>query len=1037
MKQDSFEDLTKPLDTTLVSRRQLLSGLAASAALVAFPILELGRSRLAYAQSDSQIAPSPLETAEGLTKAAWLNHLSKLSPVERAREVQWTVNMMMASDAAGGSLSSFEFAQRSQDNLASFDSSVMRGETLETLEKMSMQDSILAVLQSISVGAGGSVSVSLSPGPLYQEFFYKGAKEDLDTQNQVTAVQAQLEAVEQWNGLVDNIANKLIEKSRIDPVLRAGIESKTSVDFALKNTYDVLADQGADFQVLDLVRNAIGPDGALTISLYNLQEASRREFDTLKGMMADQMTVLKTIDARQRSFMAWSLTSAQAEQYRREAEAAAQQKAQEAQIILDGAKSTVSLLSTLIGLADKDAAKKVSVTLNSAIQVGDSINKFMQSVSTFGKVQTDLTQLAAGMSGAILTGNIVGAAMNIISLFTAAEQPPIEQLVAELRQEMNERFDRIEAILNEIYDTILSGFDAVGRDVKSALQALASLELKLATLGKNLQESLQTLGRRPLLEAINGAIHYQETHNGSIMSPEKFGEYENVFHSWATIHARDELEQDADGRSYDDADLLDELSRPLEDNVMYLATFLTKRPGWNVPSFATSRLAHPTIWAVSSRAHAELRLEWPAYGKGITSTRRAGVKQAGEEFHAAVRRITVKADTSTGPLPNHELFNALNVNYKQKFTGLHGELKRVEENYLLSDFHERQNDQKLAVDFWGGSWQRIGFNPALPPDPPNTEQPYNIVSFIPAPYLIAEYIGFQGSKQLSLSYRSGLTNVSRMSQIFTGIPGDPFRQWWYLSGIPTVRVTVKYDDTGIVTRYVIGTRIEGIPSWLVGNLNPFTTYPWLEYHPQVLNGHWTQGQNLRTKFFTGDSWELEVDDEVWRARRLLLNQVSTQVSQELQKHQAQIYTRVINGLDGEDQAVLNAAKILGGAEALLKAFVELGMPRALGADDFLRGLLYGSQSLVDDKQVRERYAAALEALSSAPDSQRAEHKSAVRHQTGCRLAGGCPWRSAQRLPGADREAQACRVAAAGQDGAAQVESHRLYRQELRHHAAYG
>ena len=52
---------------------------------------------------------------------------------------------------------------------------------------------------------------------------------------------------------------------------------------------------------------------------------------------------------------------------------------------------------------------------------------------------------------------------------------------------------------------------------------------------------------------------------------------------------------------------------------------------------------------------------------------------------------------------------------------------------------------------------------------------------------------------------------------------------------------------------------------------------------------------------------------------------------------------------------------LSGAKALLDAYVSVGMPRALEADDFVRALLRGNEALVDDLQVRVRYADAAKA----------------------------------------------------------------------------
>jgi hypothetical protein len=69
------------------------------------------------------------------------------------------------------------------------------------------------------------------------------------------------------------------------------------------------------------------------------------------------------------------------------------------------------------------------------------------------------------------------------------------------------------------------------------------------------------------------------------------------------------------------------------------------------------------------------------------------------------------------------------------------------------------------------------------------------------------------------------------------------------------------------------------------------------------------------------------------------------------------------------------ARRLDGAKALIDRFVSLGMPLALESDDFLRAMLYGTQSLMDRRQIQDAYDAAavvdyvsLRSFNYPPDS---------------------------------------------------------------------
>jgi hypothetical protein len=159
---------------------------------------------------------------------------------------------------------------------------------------------------------------------------------------------------------------------------------------------------------------------------------------------------------------------------------------------------------------------------------------------------------------------------------------------------------------------------------------------------------------------------------------------------------------------------------------------------------------------------------------------------------------------------NRALFSKLDEHYGDKVKALDDALISVERKYLEEDADfQTGKPQALYVDFWGDPWQKIGDDPELPqdqrigynpwPEPqPFPEPPNTIASFIPAPFLLADYMGVESTKPLSLGYRSGWT---AFQEEYTNEPEPQFKGY---SGIPHAHVIVKYRDSPILKRYIVG-----------------------------------------------------------------------------------------------------------------------------------------------------------------------------------------------------------------------------------------
>ncbi len=109
--------------------------------------------------------------------------------------------------------------------------------------------------------------------------------------------------------------------------------------------------------------------------------------------------------------------------------------------------------------------------------------------------------------------------------------------------------------------------------------------------------------------------------------------------------------------------------------------------------------------------------------------------------------------------------------------------------------------------------------------------------------------------------------------------------------------------------------------------------------------NWTTGQNLKARFEAGSQET---------SPTTIVHDVVNRVEDKLRELRAGICSKTLTEL-GDGQSLHAPARRLDGAKALVDRFVNLGMPLALWSDDFLRSMLYGTQSLVDRGQVLERY----------------------------------------------------------------------------------
>lgn len=707
--------------------------------------------------------------------------------------------------------------------------------------------------------------------------------------------------------------------------------------------FDKIIADNPDLPIPVALLDDIGDDGTLTISLDDLKALSEQEFEKINASIDSIQETLVEIDKQQDVILDYIKD----QELKAKWQEVMKKKAAEQQRILDGIKTSISVLSSLIGHFDPELGKQVNVVGNASLQVGVALNNWLTATAGlkgFDKITT--------FSTLAMTGNVLGAVMNVVSLFGDSEPTPEELILAEigklrqqveqLRQEMHSRFDRIDQELNAIYSSMHDRFNQIdlqlgkiNGNVLEVQHALLAIELKLSRIEHNNYEFLDALGRRPLLEAINGGLGYAERTGSPMPYQPDFVGFENVLHSWATVHSFDPLNAGPVQRDYGDAQVLAELTAyPLDSNINYLNGWLAVH---NLPAIAGDRLASPRDWLFASRAYAQLGLEWPEHMRRINPERQAELDQIGLDLEEAMRNLST-VQTPSGPQGNSLLYTTVMTYYQSKLETLDSSMQGLEAAFMA----ELQNNLRPGQPFklHGGITQTVPFttdgftkmnygNPVftLPPPSNLTIPNYN-------QYNLADYFQIFGAERSRLSV-VGEFFFSSNDEASTQLPPPGCPPVCPLTMDLKVSVSAHYSDVAILNLEL-----------MAGSVTVQAGTDATEY----VVSHWGE---LKPRFEM-EAVEVSPSPELAQQRAALLNEVTTQLQKRLATFQQALYGQIFSELTigSLRTKTVEAA----GTKALLDSLVILGLPRALAKDEFFHAMLFGNQQLVDDSEVLQSYA---------------------------------------------------------------------------------
>ncbi len=330
---------------------------------------------------------------------------------------------------------------------------------------------------------------------------------------------------------------------------------------------------------------------------------------------------------------------------------------------IDTALATVALTSTLINLAGNSRlAQEVASVGEAALKVAGIVE---QSASAIDEAEGVFSAATA-----VATGNWVGAALDVFSMLGTSSGPSPEQVIldqigavrqdianlsAQINasfQEINGRFDRVDAALSKITGTVDQELDLINSDfafVASNLgqirDVLLDLQGQVGKLDSQVYTWFTAADQESLFLLLHNSLGYERAVGAPMVyrnggAEGDFVSFEGQYWLWAVKNAVDSLYQPAQ-QGYGVQDLYAQLTTQAapEESLTYINNFIGANLG--VPQPFAGPLANPRIWSVSANGLSQMCVENPSYFRsyGIESDLQ-DIIQAGNNLNAFLNRLT-------------------------------------------------------------------------------------------------------------------------------------------------------------------------------------------------------------------------------------------------------------------------------------------------------------------------------------------------------------------------------------------------------------
>ncbi|TWJ21272.1 hypothetical protein [Micromonospora endolithica] len=616
--------------------------------------------------------------------------------------------------------------------------------------------------------------------------------------------------------------------------------------------------------------------------------------------------------------------------------------------IFEGLGATVDVLSTLMGFADPRFGKQLQTVGKAIVTSVTAINTYMTTVLGQG-----LTAAATAMGTAVLTGNLLGAAMSLVTLFAGSGPDPnalilgeiakLREQIDRLAKDMKARFDRIETALNTMYADLVGLLTDLTRSVAEIRARLGQITTQLQTIESKIDSmalaihvALQSIDKGDLDTVITTYVHHREI--AGVPIPDYATVYyplaESPTFRFATVTAANQVTFTAP-EGADQADPVSVLNTYLpEGSINYLTSWAAGKVGGEWPN---ERVANPAAWSTAARTYNILQLENPAYAAQVTGARAEAIADAGDQINQRVRRFS---EPAAGGATN-ALFTRLVQDYRSAMSGWAGQVEEIRRAVMWNG-----HDVPVQYDLWGNADQAV-------------------TARIPEATGMSSCSGTQGSRAVpSTLLRATLPNAYHLADHGLPLAKRPQFHTCYEARFVNVeenegpRFHTTSGDLEITVRSRVkwhggdwqvaqtATRVFPIGvfcSWDVRSHEP-SGYCYDEV--RYLNQRWST--NYRPAFESAPVPPVAAATETARAKAAAM----------LAGRQRYFYRVVLDGSgvnppagghDWENSRILwQRGKAVSDAVRMLQAYSELGWATALESDDAMSGMLFGTRALPSD-----------------------------------------------------------------------------------------
>jgi len=672
-----------------------------------------------------------------------------------------------------------------------------------------------------------------------------------------------------------------------------------------------------------------------------------------------------------------SFTAYVADQEAKErAQALAAAAAAEHEQVLAGLNASVQLIASIVG---GDEGRYISTLGHAAIQIGETISQWTTAVSKLA----DLANPVNFLNTVSMVMSVVSVVSEVVAMLGPPPPPTIEeqtfaavqqlqQQVAQLGQHIDSRFDRLDAALNTVYTTMSTGFSTLHRDlldirrvVGDLLDKMNRMYAQLQHLSDALRQYSEAAAVQDVQNVIDHSLNFTGKHpNAGDLPYDQFLTAQDRFWGFATRQAgRDPRLIGAEGRPVTWDTAAAELARPVEANLRYLDDWsktLLGKPAATAGSLG-GVVTNPRAWAWGSSAYVALALEWPDYARRDADPRTGRISQL-DELVRTGRGIQAAFDRLAR---DDDLWTAVQDGYRDASSRLNTAIVDDQRRILDELARPRAGGVSSAALLWNDYVD--GRLRLQSPDLPTVTElpscdgrsdaiaaPSNLATGIPdpqpAPGVVAEpqpprldYIATTaaryGIRDTRVCYQAAWTDkrtdglhqptrghltVSVRAEVRSPDPAAAGGASWQ----PVAHLDYTVPDEYVICTWEVFEGVNGKPR----------LHSSCEEPGRTAASVWPSG--LRTGFeqsakATADPPQAELVSAIEHERERLIETYTS---------------RLLNDLAGDKSERPEIRDLAIRADAyknLLSQYVQLALPRAYAADDYLQMLLQGPSLVVD------------------------------------------------------------------------------------------